>query len=48
MKTALITGGSSGIGFEIAKCLADKGYNLVLTARNPKKLDQAVAVLGNQ
>jgi len=35
---ALVTGSSSGIGLEIANCLAQKGYNLVLTARRENKL----------
>ena len=43
--TALITGASSGIGYEIAKQLAQKGYNLVLTARQPEKLEKAKAEL---
>jgi 3-oxoacyl-[acyl-carrier protein] reductase len=29
-KTALITGGSRGIGFGIAKALANEGYNLAI------------------
>lgn len=36
-KTALITGASSGIGKEIARVLAQKSYNLVISSRNIKK-----------
>lgn len=39
-KNILITGSSNGIGKEIAKGLADKGYNLFLTARNELLLKQ--------
>ena len=36
MKTALITGGARGIGFGIAKSLADEGWNLVLNGVRPE------------
>lgn len=38
---ALITGGSSGIGFELSKLLYSHGFNLVLISRNKGKLDEA-------
>lgn len=41
-KTALITGGSSGLGLEIAKELGEKGYNIIILARDKVKLDNAV------
>src|SRR6185503_2214221 len=40
-QTALITGGSGGIGLEIAKVLARKGFDLVLLARNRDSLEAA-------
>jgi uncharacterized protein len=39
MKTALITGASSGIGLELAKIFAKNGHDLVLVARRLDKLD---------
>lgn len=39
-KTALITGASNGIGYELAKVHAEKGVNLVLVARNKDKLEE--------
>ncbi|BAZ23401.1 short-chain dehydrogenase/reductase SDR [Kalymmatonema gypsitolerans NIES-4073] len=37
-QTALITGASGGIGYELAKLFAHDGYNLVLVARSGQKL----------
>lgn len=39
-KTILVTGASSGIGKAIAILLANQGANIVLTARNEKRLNQ--------
>ena len=37
---ALITGATSGIGLEISKDLARRGFNLILVARTTEKLVQ--------
>lgn len=44
-KIALITGGSSGLGFSMAKNLAAKGYTPVICARNGERIDSAVEQL---
>lgn len=44
-KTALITGASSGIGWEFAKIFAQHGYNLVLTARREDRLNTLKNIL---
>jgi uncharacterized protein len=44
-KTALITGASTGIGFEFAKLFAADGYNLVLIARDEQKLREIAGSL---
>lgn len=43
---AIITGASSGIGREIAKCLAGRGYDVVLVARRNAELIALAEALG--
>lgn len=45
-KTAVITGGTTGIGFETAKLFLAEGARVVITGRNQQRLDEAVAALG--
>ena len=45
MKTALITGGSKGIGFGIAESLMKAGWNVAITGRSLSILNDAVAQL---
>jgi NAD(P)-dependent dehydrogenase (short-subunit alcohol dehydrogenase family) len=46
MKSALVTGGSSGIGLAIARMLREEGYGLTLAARKLERLEQARHELG--
>lgn len=46
MPSALVTGGSSGIGLAIARVLRDEGYALTLAARKVERLEAAAAELG--
>lgn len=44
-KTAIVTGGSAGIGLAIAKSLYSEGVNVVIAARNPERLENAVSAI---
>jgi len=44
-KTALITGGSSGIGFAIAKAMLQAGASVIITGRNEEKLNDCTGKL---
>ena len=43
MKTVVVTGGSSGIGLDIAWAYTKQGANVILLARNQLRLDKAVS-----
>ncbi|HZV12640.1 MAG TPA: SDR family oxidoreductase [Candidatus Kapabacteria bacterium] len=47
-QTALITGASSGIGYELAKLFARDGYDLILIARGEERLRSVAEELANQ
>jgi len=46
VSSALVTGGSSGIGLAIARMLRDEGYGLTLAARTLERLEAAAVELG--
>jgi NAD(P)-dependent dehydrogenase (short-subunit alcohol dehydrogenase family) len=46
-KTALVTGGSSGIGLATAQRFAAEGAHVFLTGRNQENIDKAVASIGD-
>ena len=45
-KAALVTGGSSGIGYAIARMLRREDYDVTVAARKRERLDSAAAELG--
>jgi NAD(P)-dependent dehydrogenase (short-subunit alcohol dehydrogenase family) len=45
-KAALVTGGTSGIGFAISRLLKDEGFDLTIASRRQEKVDAAVKELG--
>ena len=47
-KLALITGGSSGIGYALANQLVEAGASVILLARSQEKLDEAKRALTSQ
>lgn len=47
-RNIVIFGGSSGIGFHLAKCLLEKGDDVVIVSRNQEKLETAKRNLGNK
>lgn len=47
-KYVLITGGTSGIGYHLAKIFAEEGFNLILVARTEDALSQTADELNDQ
>jgi NAD(P)-dependent dehydrogenase (short-subunit alcohol dehydrogenase family) len=47
-RSALVTGGSRGIGLAIARMLVDEGFGLTLASRTPANVEAAAADLGAQ
>jgi hypothetical protein len=47
-KYTLITGGTSGIGYELAKLFAEDGHNLIIVARHEEELNETAVELTQQ
>jgi uncharacterized protein len=47
-KYALVTGGTSGIGYELAKIFAKNGFNLILVARTEERLSATADEFNDQ
>ena len=47
-KTALVTGGSRGLGLQMAQALGEAGARVVITSRKAADLEEAVATLSQQ
>lgn len=48
MKTVVITGGSRGFGFEMAKVFVHRGFNVVISAVNEQRINEAVEALSKE
>ncbi len=46
-KFAIVTGASTGIGFELAKRCLDSGYDVLMAADEPQILDAAASLRGS-
>jgi len=46
-KKAIVTGGSRGIGYAVAKSLAEAGCTVVITGRSPETLEKAAVSIGS-
>jgi NAD(P)-dependent dehydrogenase (short-subunit alcohol dehydrogenase family) len=46
-KTAVVTGGNSGIGLATAKRFLEEGARVAISGRNQKTLDEALKILGD-
>src|ERR1700747_22261 len=46
-KTAVITGGTTGIGFATAKLFVEEGAYVFITGRRQKELNEAVKAIGS-
>ena len=47
-RTAIVTGGSRGLGRALVRALADRGWNVVTDGRDPATLGEATAGLGDR
>ncbi|WP_394175586.1 3-hydroxybutyrate dehydrogenase [Thalassotalea litorea] len=47
-QTLLITGAASGIGYGVAKAMANKGHNIIITDINQQRVDEALARLSQE
>ena len=45
-QTVIVIGGSSGVGFETARRARAEGADIILTGRNPDRLQHAAAEIG--